>query len=137
MRLAIAALAAGVGLATLASGMCGAEAAGSPEFAAKIPPSIETPDHVRTRIGPLDFRDGAPDEATAERVYDQLDVSRGIEAFLQGMPATSVYAACRGLGDAGVKENHDIGLTEELMDARSLFLTPNTTTVYGFSCLDL
>jgi len=30
-----------------------------------------------------------------------------------------------------------IGITEELMDARSLFLTPNTTTVYVFSCINL
>jgi hypothetical protein len=35
------------------------------------------------------------------------------------------------------KRNQGIGITEELMDARSLFLTPNTTTVYVFACLDL
>jgi hypothetical protein len=44
---------------------------------------------------------------------------------------------CNGLDSAGVKANQGIGLTEDLMDARSLFLTPNTTTVYGFACLDL
>jgi len=33
--------------------------------------------------------------------------------------------------------NQGIGITEELMDARSLFLTPNSTTVYVFMCLDL
>lgn len=53
------------------------------------------------------------------------------------MPATSAYALCRGLGDAGVKENRAFGITEKLMDARSLFLTPNTTTVYVFTCLNL
>ncbi len=108
-----------------------------PKYSADIPAAIQTPDSVKTRIGTLRFRDGAPDAKTTESVYDQLDLSRGIEAFLQGMPATSVYAACRGLADAGVKENKDFGLTEELMDARSLFLTPNTTTAYGFTCIDL
>lgn len=42
---------------------------------------------------------------------------------MQGMPATSVYAACRGLNDAGVTENEGVGITADLMDARSLFLT--------------
>src|SRR5262249_33378161 len=36
----------------------------------------------------------------------------------------------------GFKRNQGIGITEDLMDARSLFLTPNTTTVYVFLCLD-
>ena len=56
---------------------------------------------------------------------------------MQGVPATSVYAGCRGLSDAGVKENHSFVITEDLMDARSLFLTPNTTTVYVMTCANL
>jgi hypothetical protein len=53
------------------------------------------------------------------------------------MPATSVYAICLGLNEAGAKTNQGIGITEDLMDARSLFLTPNTTTVYVFTCINL
>ena len=45
------------------------------------------------------------------------------------MPATSVYAALEGMKAAGMKPG-DLGMMEELLDARSLFLTPNTTTVY-------
>jgi hypothetical protein len=62
---------------------------------------------------------------------------RGVQAFLTGMSATSVRAMCNGLESAGIKPNLGFGLTEDLMDARSLLLTPNTTTVYGFACLDL
>jgi len=102
-----------------------------------VPARITTPDAVRTRIGTLRFRDGAPDAATARLVFDQIDFSRGIEAFLRGMSATSVHAICRGLEQAGVKTNQAIGVTEQLLDARSLFLTPNTTTVYAMACLDL
>lgn len=61
----------------------------------------------------------APDQETVQKAYDHLDFSRGTEAFLTGM------------------RNQGIGITEELMDARSLFLTPNSTTVYVFMCLDL
>ena len=108
-----------------------------PKFSADVPPSITTPDLVWTRIGPLKFKDGAPDKRTVGLVYDQLDLSRGIETFMQGVPATSVYAACHGISDVGIKENQAFGITEDLMDARSLFLTPNTTTVYVFTCLNL
>jgi hypothetical protein len=111
-------------------------AASSP-YAPEVPARITTPDTVESRIGPLRFRDGAPDPATVERAYDQLDFSRGIEAFLRGMSATSVQAACRGLEQAGVARNRGIGITENLLDASSLFLTPNTTTVYVMACLDL
>lgn len=109
----------------------------SPKYSAKVPAEIQTPDEVQTRIGPLRFFDGAPDAETVQKVYDQLDFSRGVEAFMAGMPAASVYAACEGLADAGIKKNEGFGITEDLMDARSLFLTPNSTTVYVFTCIDL
>ena len=93
-----------------------------PKYSAKIPPSIQTPDTVQTRIGTLKFTDGAPDENTVKLVYDQLDFARGVETFLTGIPAASVYAACVGVNKAGAKRNQDFGITEDLMDARSLFL---------------
>jgi hypothetical protein len=108
-----------------------------PKYSADVPSYITTPDSIETRIGTLKFNKGVPDQKTIQMVYDQIDYARGIEAFLTGMPATSVYAICAGLDRAGVKRNQGIGITENLMDARSLFLTPNTTTVYVFTCLDL
>ena len=53
------------------------------------------------------------------------------------MPAASVYALCEGFGQAGFKSNQGIGVTETLADARSLFLTPNSTVVYVWFCADL
>jgi len=108
-----------------------------PEYSAKVPPSIETPETVESRLGTLKFFDGLPDDETVRKVYDQLDFSRGIEAFLSGVPAASLHAMCKGLDEAGVTPNKAIGITENLMDARSLFLTPNSTTVYNFFCVDL
>jgi hypothetical protein len=113
------------------------EHAQAQKYSADVPPKITTPDTVETRIGTLRFHHGAPDEKTVQIVYDQLDFSRGIEAFLKGIRGTSVYAFCQGLEQAGIKRNQGMGITEDLMDARSLFLTANTTTVYVFSCLDL
>ena len=41
-----------------------------------IPPSITTPDSVDTRIGTLKFFDGFPDDATVQKVMDNLDFMR-------------------------------------------------------------
>lgn len=114
-----------------------AQTPAAPKYAPDVPAKVTTPDIVETRIGTLRFKDGAPDPATVQLAYDQLDFGRGIDAFLTGTAATSVYAMCRGIGEAGVKENEAIGITEDLIDARSLWLTPNTTTVYVTTCLDL
>jgi hypothetical protein len=114
-----------------------AEAQTTPKYSAKVPPYIMTPDTVETRIGTLKFFDGQPDAETVKKAYDNLDYVRGVEAFLSGIPAASVYAACEGLSGVGVKRNTAIGIMEDLMDARSVFLTGNSTTVYVLMCLDL
>ncbi len=108
-----------------------------PRYEPKVPAKITTPDRVETRIGALHFRDGAPDAETVKLAYDQLDFGRGVDAFLRGMSATSVYAACRGLEEVGIEPNRGIGIAEDLLDARSLFLTANTTTIYAMGCMDL
>ena len=124
-------------IAALAALMIAPATAQSPEFKANPPSSILTPDKIETSAGTLTFRDGAPDPATVQIAYDQIDLARGIEAFMKGIPATSVLAACRGTASVGAVENTAVGITENLMDARSLFLTPNTTTPYVFACLNL
>src|SRR5690242_11821413 len=113
-------LAAGCLLLLLAHATAWAQNAPRPNYSAVVPSDITTPDSVETRIGPLKFFDGLPDEATVQKVYDQLDFTRGIEAFLSGMPAASIYALCEGADKVGIKRNQGIGITEDLMDARSL-----------------
>ncbi len=83
-----------------------------PKYAANVPSSIQTPDTVDPRIGTLRFTDGMPDADTVQKVYDQLDFNRGIEAFLTGMPGPALYAACEGVSQAGAKVNQGIGITE-------------------------
>src|ERR1700733_12767670 len=103
-------------LFSAAASSAGAQDQPAPKYSAKVPPEITTPDTVSTRIGTLKFFDGLPDQETVQKVYDNLDFSRGVEAFLSGMPAASVYAFCEGLGQAGIKPNVGIGITEDLMD---------------------
>jgi hypothetical protein len=108
-----------------------------PRMATDIPASITTPDRVETRIGTLEFFDGFPTEATVDLVYENLDFMRGVEAFLTAMPAASLHAVRQGFRDAGVERNGVVLITEQLMDAHSLFLTPNTESVYIMTWLDL
>jgi len=56
--------------------------------------------------------------------------------FLAGVPATSAHSALEGFKAAGMQPC-DLGIAEDRLDARSLFLTPNTTTVYGMVEIDV
>ena len=76
-----------------------------PKYEAKVPPSVTTPDTVKTRIGTLKFFDGLPDEETVKKVYDNLDFVRGVEAFLMGMPAANVQGLRRGFIEGGFPPN--------------------------------
>jgi hypothetical protein len=108
-----------------------------PKYAADVPPSLLTPDSVVTDLlGTLKFTDGLPDEETVNKTYDFLTISRGMQSFLDGLPATSLYAMLEGLKDAGVRPG-DVATFEHLMDARTLFLTANSTTPYIFGEIDL
>ncbi|MDC0672133.1 DUF1254 domain-containing protein [Nannocystis radixulma] len=109
----------------------------TPGYNTKIPDSILTPDRVETSIGTLEFFDGFPTEETARKVFDNLDFSRGVKVFLDGIPGASLEAIRVGMESIHVTQCHHVGLAEELMDSNSLFLTGNTDTVYAVAFLDL
>ena len=99
---------------------------------------IVTPSVVETeRRGTLTYFDGYPSEETVKKVYNNLDFTRGMETFLNGIPAASMYALIQGFKSEGVNELGEIGIFENLMDSRSIFLTPNTESVYTISHFDL
>ena len=99
--------------------------------------SISTPNEVETSIGTLKFLDGAPLPETAGKVYDYLDTARAADAFLKGMPGASVSALMEGAHSLGTVEAHEVMIFDKLMDAKSLFLTGNSSTVYCIPDLDL
>ncbi len=98
--------------------------------------SISTPAKVKTRIGTLEFKDGAPSKATLEKVYDHLDLTHAQRAFADTLQGVSIHAMRNGLLSIGVKDNEVI-VFSELMDAKSLFLTANADTIYVIGYLDL
>jgi hypothetical protein len=100
-----------------------------------IPASITTPDKVETRIGTLNYFDGFPDKATVEKVYDNLNFQRGVQAYLTALPAVSIEAVRRGVTGFG-SVNQTVPISEQLLDSKSLLLTANTTTPYSVLYLD-
>jgi len=98
--------------------------------------SISTPDRVETRLGTLEFVDGAPTTATSATLYDNLDFMHGVEAFINSFPAASLAAMRQGFLDIGIQDN-DVLAFPEMLDSASLFLTANADSMYFWSFLDL
>jgi hypothetical protein len=101
-----------------------------------VPAEITTPSSAATGIGTLEFTDGYPTRETAEKLRDHLDYLHGVETFMNTIHGVSVFAIRKGFQDAGIAEG-DVLICSELMDSRSLFLTPNADTVYFWSFHDL
>src|SRR5450631_2718422 len=101
-----------------------------------IPESITTPDSVETRLGTLKFTDGFPDDTTVQKVYDNLDFMNGVQAFLNAMGGPSTEAARVGFASQGADNNQAVLIFENLMDSKSLYLTPNTESIYNMMWLD-
>jgi hypothetical protein len=98
--------------------------------------SLGAPNATQTRIGPLEFKDGAPTVETASKVYDTLDFTRALNVYNNSFRGASALAIVKGFGSIGVKPG-EIAIFSELMDSNSLFLTANADTVYYLTALDL
>jgi hypothetical protein len=114
-----------------------ADAQTTPKYSAKVPPYITTPDKVETNIGTLKFFDGLPDAETVQMVYDNLDRAAGLKRFSPACPPHRFTQCAKGISQVGVKPNANFGIMQDLMDARSVYLTANSTTAYVFGCLRL
>ena len=91
-----------------------------------MPPAIRTPDRVESRLGTLNFKDGVPDDATAQKLFDEIDYVHAFEAVIGGFAAVNQLALLKGFRAAGVNDN-EVLVTPGLLDAKSLFLTPTPT----------
>ena len=102
----------------------------------EVPPGIATPDKLETRIGTLNLFDGVPTEETAQKVYDNLDFQRGVQAYLSSIQIASMAGMRKGILNFG-PANTTVLLFENLMDSKALWLTPNTVNIYMAMWLEL
>jgi hypothetical protein len=101
-----------------------------------IPDGIAMPDTVETRLGTLEFFDGFPDDATVEKLYDNLDFQRAVQAYLLALAPVNMAGLREGLLSVG-PANTTIPTFEANMNARSIFLTANATTPYTWIWINL
>lgn len=120
----------------IAATVAQAQTAPKMEMTTDIPSGIASPDKVETRLGTLNFFDGFPDQASVEKLYENLDFQRAVQAYLLALPPVSMVGIRDGLTKFG-PANVTIPTFETLMDSRSIFLTANANTPYTWMWIDL
>ena len=97
----------------------------------------QTPDRVETRIGPLSFERGYPTAETSRKLLDEMDYQRAVQAYLWAYPAVSFESIRMAAKQAFSADYLDIGIADNFVDPKSIWLTANDTTIYAFANIDL
>ena len=132
---ALAALIMVASCAGTAQQVTGASAAPVYRYSTPMPPGVATPNKVETSIGTLSLSDGYPDADTAQKVYDNLDRSRALQAYLLAIPIVNQAGMRASLREFG-PDNQTNVIWENLVDSKTVELTANDNTVYSFIWLD-
>lgn len=101
-----------------------------------IPPGIAVPDQVETRLGTLNFIDGVPDKASTQKLYDNLDFQRAVQAYLLALPVVNQASNRNNILTMG-PANKTVPIWENLVDSTTIELTANDNTPYTWFWLDL
>ena len=121
--------------ATHASGFFETAGAESKYMPGDFQPAAEK---MATRFGSLSFPDGYPTQETIQKVYDELDLQRATQLYLDMYPAMSAHGMMKGwVRDYGLKDSSDIVVTADRLDSTPLILTGNTESLYSFIVIDL
>jgi hypothetical protein len=106
------------------------------KYETTIPRGIAVPDKVETRIGTLRFFGGFPDQDSVQKLYDNLDFQRAVQAYLLALPVVSQVANRDNILTAG-PANTTVPIWETMVDSRTVELTANDNTPYTWFWLDL
>ena len=80
-----------------------------------------------------------PTEETTKKIYDEMDLQRATQAYMDFYPALSVYAIVKSqIRDFKFKTSSDIAVAAGPgWQPSEPFLTGNNSTVYAIASLDL
>jgi len=92
---------------------------------------------INTRFGDFEFKNGYPTAEATDKLYELLTFNRAVESYLHFVTIMSMFYMQKGLNAFGLDAANKFLIFEALLDAQSLYLTPNTETVYGMQFLDL
>ncbi|WP_394241065.1 DUF1254 domain-containing protein [Vibrio astriarenae] len=127
-KLLLAALISSVSISAMAA----------PQYSANVPDEIITPDKVDSMyLGEMTYISGAPSQDTHLKARHFVDTATAVRVFLSGIQVASMQGLFAGHESVGMKPNQTIGISEGMLNARSIWLTPNTTTPYVTSEVDV
>ncbi|MCY1273874.1 hypothetical protein D9M69_227320 [compost metagenome] len=86
-------------------------------------------------VAPYEFHNGFPTRQTVDRVYDEIDLNRAVQAYRFFYPSVSMYALWKNQLAAGVVPNQTFNLVRG--NPKRLAFTANSDTPYGSLLLDL
>ena len=98
------------------------------------------PDKIETGFGSLEFElEAFPTEESVQKIYDEMDLQRATQAYMDFMPALSVYGIVKShIRDFGFKSSSDIVVAAGPgWSPNELYLTGNNATVYACASLVL
>ena len=105
------------------------------KFSTPIAPGVAVPDKIESSIGTLHLKYGYPSADTVEKIYDNLDRSRALQAYLMAIPIVNQAGMRDSIRKFGPDNQTDV-IWENLVDSRTVELTPNDNTIYNFIWLD-
>ncbi len=105
------------------------------KYSTPIAPGVAVPDKIETSIGTLNLSYGYPSAETVAKIYDNLDRSRALQAYLMAIPIVNQAGMRDSLGQFGPVNQTDV-MWENLVDPRSVELTANDNTIYNFIWID-
>lgn len=105
------------------------------KYSTPMPAGVSTPDKLETSIGTLKLRDGVPTAETTRTIYDNLDRSRALQAYLLAIPMVNQASMRDTLRQFGPDNQTDV-IWENLVDSRTVELTANDNTIYNFIWID-
>jgi hypothetical protein len=100
-----------------------------------IAPGVAVPDEIDSSIGTLHLSYGYPDNETVQKIYENLDRSRVLQAYLLAIPIVNQAGMRDSLLQYGPVNQTD-AIWENLVDSKTVELTANDNTVYSFIWLD-
>ena len=71
------------------------------KYETPMPPGVLSPNAVETRFGTLNFFAGVPDKASTDKIYDNLDFQRAVQAYLLGLPVVNQVGNRAGILQMG------------------------------------
>jgi hypothetical protein len=90
---------------------------------------VAVPDKIDSSIGTLNLNYGYPSEDTVDKIYDNLDRSRALQAYLLAIPIVNQAGMRDSIRKFGPDNQTDV-IWENLVDPRSIELTANDNYNY-------